>query len=247
MNKLIVANWKMQITHNEVSTWLSAHGSALKMFLQESQNSFVVCPSFTDLSSVSPFVSASFHLGAQDCSMHERGAYTGEVSAISLKQIGCSYTIIGHSERRQNHAETSHQVAQKAALLLQHDIEPILCIGETQKERDDEATLKVLEKQLTPLVPLIKPHGQKRITIAYEPVWAVGSHHIPRALEISLVFNYLQDFMRNHLPSIQCVFLYGGSVNERTITDLGLSVLDGFLLGRAGVEWEVLKKIILSC
>lgn len=246
MHKVIIANWKMQLMHNEAIQWLSAHISSLNYALEESNNRIILCPSFAELAIAAKYTANRILLGAQDCSAYERGAYTGEVSALSLHELGCTYAIIGHSERR-SCGETDLCIALKAALLNKHAITPIICIGETEKERHNGETFAVLERQLADIKKLIDSGIIHTMLIAYEPVWAIGTQQLPRAIDISQVFTWLDQFLKKTINPIEYKFLYGGNVNERTIIDLGLTVIDGFLLGRASIDAEVLKKIILSC
>jgi len=246
MHKMIVANWKMQLTHNEGLGWLAAHAGIIKQFLRESQNTLVLCPPYTEFHWINSFLSPEFHMGAQDCSAYERGAYTGEISALTLKELGCSYTIIGHSERRAA-GDTDQSIAQKAIVLNKIGIIPILCIGESEKERHHGKTFEVLNKHLEYIINAINEGTVTKLLIAYEPLWAVGTQQIPRAADISEVFTWIRRTLQKVHPPLDYALLYGGNVNERTIVDLGLTAADGFLLGRAGVDAEVLKKIILSC
>ncbi len=243
MHKLIIANWKMQLTHQEVRTWLKTHAPTFDSLLAQTNNTLVICPSYTELAFAHSLSTMHIRFGAQDCGLHERGAYTGDVSVLTLKELGCTYTLIGHSERRIYHGETDEAIAQKATLLLKHGIEPIICIGETSKERDTGTTLQVLENQLSLVAKLL---GRETLTIAYEPVWAIGTQQVPRASEIASVFSWIRTFMEKQRTQARIKLLYGGSVNERTIEDLGLGIADGFLLGKASLDPQELKKILLK-
>lgn len=244
---MLVANWKMQLPYEEALSWLRTYSKEVTKSLETRNNKLVICPSFTEIADARRFINNRIMLGAQDVSSHERGPYTGDVSPLSLAQLGCKYTLIGHSERRQQYGETDAIVAQKAHLLMQHGIEPIICVGETRQERDEGSTVAVLEKQLILIAQLLSEQPEATASIAYEPVWAIGAQQIPRAHDISDIFRALRSFLEKNGVKQSCALLYGGSVNERTIKDLGLSVADGFLLGRASVDSETLKKIILSC
>lgn len=246
MNKLIIANWKMQFSHNEALSWLNQHLPELEAALSTTGNKLVICVSFTELSTAASLRTPSISFGAQDCSVYERGAYTGDISVLTLKEFNCTHVLVGHSERRICHGETDAQVAQKASLLIKHGIEPIICIGETRQERDNGVTLQVLEKQLALIVELLKKANCTKISIAYEPVWSIGTQDVPRASQISEVFSWIRDFMRKNSEHVSVILLYGGSVNDQTIGDLGLSMADGFLLGKASLDAETLKKIILK-
>ncbi len=247
MNKLIIANWKMQFTHSEALSWLNTHIPDLEIDLATAHNKLIICPSYTELPILAARSTTHISWGAQDCGAYERGAYTGDVSVLSLKELGCTYCLVGHSERRRHHGETDALIAQKVALLIKHGIEPVICVGESLEERNNGATLEVLERQLLSIRELMKKNGYTKISIAYEPVWSIGTEQVPRAHDISAIFSWIRSFTRKHVEQSTIVLLYGGSVNERTIKDLGLSMADGFLLGKASLEYEVLKKIILSC
>jgi triosephosphate isomerase (TIM) len=235
MGKLIIANWKMQLTHTESMHWLRSHLDSLEIALRGRQASLVICPSFTVLPCVPSSESISW--GAQDCSAHELGAYTGDISARSLKELGCSYTLIGHSERRRAYHETDTIIAQKAKLLFAQGLEPCICIGETEENKKNVQS--ILEQQLTNLFDLQRP-----ITIAYEPVWAIGTGRPASLATVKPALEYIRSFAQSR--NIAVSLLYGGSVNEQTVHEFQ-SVVDGFLLGKAGIDAPLLKKIILSC
>ena len=234
MNKLIIANWKMQYTHEEAISWLTDHSKDLELSLAQTQNKLVICPSFTELPFLSSRAMTHIAYGAQDCGVHQRGPCTGDVSVLSLKELGCSYCLVGHSERRRYYNEINAMIVQKVELLIRHGIEPIVCIGENAQERDNGLTLQILEKQLMPLVELAKRNGYRQLTIAYEPVWSIGTQQVPRAQRD--YGNFFGGFKHLwvKLDGAIAKLLYGGSVNERTIVDLGLSAADGFLLGKSG-------------
>lgn len=247
MNKLIIANWKMEFSHNDAIAWLTSHVPALEDALSVSSNKLIICPSYTELGFVADLPTTHISWGAQDCGLEEVGAYTGDVSVLSLKELRCTYTLVGHSERRRYHCETDADIAQKFDLLMKHGISPLVCIGETKEERDEGITSRVLEKQLSLIVASMQKNNYTKLYIAYEPIWSIGSQQVPRAHEISEIFRDLRRYIDRTISNPSLVLLYGGSVNERSIEDLGLSSADGFLLGKASLDHEVLKKIILSC
>ncbi len=160
------------------------------------------------------------------------GAFTGDISARSLKELGCSYGIIGHSERRTTYCESDKQIAQKASLLNSHGITPILCIGETLEDRASGNTYKKLTAQLK----LIK--DTSNAIIAYEPVWAIGTGQLPTEQELCDVVAWIR--LRTDAQ-----ILYGGSIDDHSCKKLS-SLVDGFLVGKASIAIEALKKIILS-
>lgn len=242
VNKLIIANWKMQFTHNESLAWIQEHQQELISLCQQAQYTFVLCPSFTTLA---PLVSSLFIRGAQDCSAYERGAYTGDVSVLSLKELGCSYCIVGHNERRIYCKETVENTAHKVALLMQHEIQPILCVGETIEQKVQGFTQKALENQLLPVLERIQNGSFRRICLAYEPVWAIGTGQIPSLKELQIVIEWLQNYVTRSFPFLSFSLLYGGSVNDKNIRELKrIEILQGFLLGKASTDLQIMKHII---
>ncbi len=240
MGKLIVANWKMQLTHTEALTWLSEDYPTVRLLAESSSHELVICPSFTELNyAVETYPDDPW--GAQNCCACTRGPYTGEVSAISLAELGIHYTIVGHSERRQYYDETDEDVGLKAYALFSQGIIPIICIGETEEERENYKN--VLRRQLEEITYTFKHfEAPLRPIIAYEPAWAIGSGITPHKKELQEVLDYIRDCTSEYNPLI----LYGGSVNQQIATQFS-SFVDGFMIGSASLNSELLKKIILSC
>lgn len=247
MKKLIIANWKMEFTHKEAPAWLESNIAELHSVLERHSNQLIICPSYTELNYAQRYTTSNIRWGAQNCSAHIRGPYTGEISLSTLKELGCTLVLIGHSERRIYHNENNATIVQKVDLCLQEGIEPIICIGETFEERQADKTFAVLQSQIAPLIALFHSKGCRSFTFAYEPVWAIGTQHTPRAHEISTIFKWIKAYITGSIGAASLKLLYGGSVNEITIADLGLTEADGFMLGKASLSGEVLKKIISSC
>ncbi len=242
--RLIVANWKMQLSYEESIAWIQANTEELEQLGREVGNEIVIAPSFDALACVSPLLKnkESIKLGAQDCSNHGKGAYTGQVSALSLKQLGVSYCLVGHSERRQYQCEQDKEVTQKAFEAFHAGIVPIICIGETITERNKRMTHEILFKQIAQLKNALEKSLEYPYCIAYEPVWAIGTGKIPSLAQISEVLRYLKEIVA-YTPRL----LYGGSVNDQNVEELAsLSFLDGFLVGGASTDMQTLKKIVLS-
>lgn len=286
MNKLIIANWKMQILHQEARSWLSSHISELEKVSAQTGNRLVMCPSFTELNLFGSFALKNIALGAQDCSYEERGAFTGDVSILSLKELNCSYVIVGHSERRSLYGDTEERIRKKTSLAIKHAIHPIICVGETSDERNRGVTYSILEKQLTSIIDLYDtppspkvdndstrnpqlhstyepvwpvgtgtlanpkanndPRLNPQLHIAYEPVWAIGTGTAASKEEIEQVCTWIREYVKKSINK-SCTVLYGGSVNPDGMSEIPLNCLEGLLLGRASIDAQVLKKIILSC
>ena len=236
MKKLLVANWKMNLSHNQACTWLEIELPSLLKVLQSSEHDLVICPSFTVLPyAIALYPSLSF--GAQDCGFEEEGPYTGDVSALSLANLQVSYCIIGHSERRTYYGETDAQIARKAELLLQQGLEPIICIGETADELTSRDT--VLSRQLKLMMPF---YTVAQPLIAYEPIWSIGTGNIPSRKQLSTII----DTIKKMCAPLEPIILYGGSVEPDVVKEFS-PLVSGFLIGSASLDSQLLKKIILSC
>ncbi len=254
MNYLFVANWKMNMHFSKAINFVKDNIAALRSIGEGNENKLILCPSLIALSSmIAPLSKTNVGIGAQNCSQHKHGAFTGEVSAQSLAELGCQYCIIGHSERRAYFGETNEVVAEKVARLYEHNIKPIICVGETKKEFENKQVYEVLTSQLASILKVLKTtrHEQikkyEQLIIAYEPVWSIGTGIVPEYIYIEQVFIWLGEHIKKHLPAAKPQFLYGGSVSEDNIVDLKqILYINGFLVGGASTDFQKLKKIVLS-
>lgn len=240
---LIVANWKMQLTHVESLAFIDQYMPMYEDLLSRTSLSLVLCPSFTVLPLVATFNARYVQWGAQTCASQLRGAYTGDISVLSLKELGILYTLIGHSEQRRYHGETDESVARKAELLLQYGICPIICVGESENERATKGTLGLLKRQLKSILELSITYPEAELIIAYEPLWAIGTGVTPSVEEVAEVYSFIVDYFTPSQHRIK--ILYGGSVSFHTKELFERVPLDGYLLGKQGIDAETLKKIIL--
>ena len=193
----------------------------------------ILCPSNIYLDKVNL---TNMKLGAQNVSDKECGAYTGEVSASQLKSLDVLYCLVGHSERRLYQQETNEQIKDKVKRLLSCNIIPILCIGETEQERNSHQEKQVIEKDLKEVLQELTPVEQQKIIIAYEPIWSIGTGIIPTTEEISEII----EFIKTKYPHNKV--LYGGSANEKNIDELkSIPNLDGYLVGGLSLKPEQLK------
>jgi len=241
--KLIIAgNWKMHKKRSEVVSFLNT----LKEQIQNPVVDILIAPSFTLISEAAVVVqNTSFLIGAQNMHEADQGAFTGEVSAEMLQEAGAHFVILGHSERRRLFHETETSLALKVKKAFSKNLLPILCIGETAKEKEDKNIFKILEQQLTTLLQNSSPH---KMILAYEPFWAIGSGEIapPKRIE------EIHQFCRKCLASIwgydyahATPIIYGGSVTPESVAALSEQAnINGVLVGKASLEVSSFIKII---
>jgi len=209
----------------------------------------VLCPPFTALSSVKEVLEDSpIKLGAQNMHWEVRGAYTGEVSPMMLKDVGCTYVILGHSERRQYFGETNSIVKKKVRTAFSTGLVPIVCVGETLPEREKGETLRVLEEQVkTGLSELTREEG-KGLVVAYEPVWAIGTGKTATPDQAEEAQRFIRKLLGQMFggESAQAIrILYGGSINPDNISALmSCEDVDGGLVGGASLNVESFVKIV---
>ncbi len=236
--KLIAGNWKMNggLAANEALVHGVQLGLAQALGGKHAQ--VAVCVSAAYLSQVQQLLKGSdIDLGSQDVSAHEQGAYTGEVSALMLKDFAVRYAIVGHSERRQYHGETDEQVAHKAQRALSAGITPIVCVGETLAEREAGKTEEVVKRQLAAVIHT-NGHCISEIVVAYEPVWAIGSGQTASPDQAQAVHAVLRGQLKAATEHSERVhILYGGSMNAANAPELlAQPDIDGGLIGGAALK-----------
>ncbi len=225
--KFIVANWKMNGTVAEKDTMFK------DLSKTKTKNKIIMCMPFTLLSGENHGITT----GAQDISNHENGAYTGDISATMLKEMGVQYVIVGHSERRLYHNETNELVRAKATMATKSGIIPIVCVGETMEEKNAGHTISVIKKMLLESIP---ENGE--YIVAYEPRWAIGSGLTPTTNEIVTAVKAVFD----NLPAPKPI-LYGGSVTANNAHDIvSIPYVDGLLIGGASLKSDTFLPIIKS-
>jgi len=185
-------------------------------------------------------------IGAQDCSEFINGAYTGQVSVESLAEMQMSFCIVGHSEARQFLSQSDRAIVSKFKLLIAANINPIFCIGETLAQKEEGLTLQVLCEQLEGVLEFLQMyHGSTKIFIAYEPIYAIGAGIIPSQEDLQYVFSFLNDLLQQVPVAKNVMFLYGGSVSKKTVSQLSnIHGISGFLIGKASIDFQELKKIV---
>ena len=236
--QFIAGNWKMNLTLEE------ARGltRALCDGLADSEAVDVgIFPSFVYLKDICDILSGSnVFVGAQNMNMEKCGAFTGEVSGEMLKDIGCTHVIIGHSERRTIYHETNSMVNSKIKAAFLNDLCPILCVGERQEERDADKTREVVEGQLSGGLENLTSKQVKGLTIAYEPVWAIGTGKTATPEQANEVHAFIRNTIRSKYDDDTAKSIriqYGGSVNSKNAKDLlGQPEIDGALVGGASLD-----------
>jgi len=231
--KLVVGNWKMngnRAANAELLAGINAAGPW--------DASVAVCAPFPYLADAALSLQGSrIQWGAQDCSTHESGAYTGEVSAAMLAEFGCHYVIVGHSERRAYHAESDQLVADKAKTALAHKLTPIVCVGETLAEREAGQTDAVVKRQLSAVIHTLA-HCISQVVVAYEPVWAIGTGKTATPEQAQAVHALLRAQLHAATQKVdEMLILYGGSVKADNATQLfSQADIDGGLIGGASLK-----------
>lgn len=249
MKKLIAGNWKMNgsLAANEALLAGLAQGLAGNPACE-----VVVCAPALYLAQLQTLKAsraelAALDIGAQDVSAHASGAYTGEISSVMLKDLACRYVIVGHSERRQYHAETDAQVADKAKAALSVGITPIVCVGETLAEREAGRTEEVVKRQLAALIHS-NGHCISEVVVAYEPVWAIGTGKTASPEEAQVVHAVLRAQLKAATDQFARVkILYGGSMNAANAASLlAQPDIDGGLIGGASLKAADFLNIIAA-
>jgi triosephosphate isomerase len=235
MKKLIVGNWKMNTTRSE------AH--ELVKGLQESANSavdMVICPPAVWLADIAATLKAPLLLGAQDCHAADKGAFTGNIAASMLKELGCAYVIVGHSERRALHLEDNATVKSKAMAAIKHGLIPIICVGESAEERETGSHEVVVGQQLVESLP-----NSGNYVVAYEPVWAIGTGKTATIGDVEAMHRFIRHTLAKTVDHADKVaILYGGSVKATNAAEiLATKNVDGVLVGGASLQLEEFRAI----
>ncbi|UCE72376.1 MAG: triose-phosphate isomerase [Nitrospiraceae bacterium] len=237
----IAANWKMQKTNSETEEFLNAF---LPLVRGIDDVDILIAPPFTSLETASRLMkSSNVLLGAQNVYFEESGAYTGEIAPSMLIAAGCSHVIIGHSERRQYFAETDQVVNRKIKLALRTGLKVILCIGESLEEREANRTFDVLNTQLTGSLADVQLND---ITIAYEPIWAIGTGKTASNEQANDAHAYIRDWLGKNKEGADSVRIqYGGSVKPDNVKGLMAEPeVDGALVGGASLKPDSFSQIV---
>jgi triosephosphate isomerase len=243
---LIAGNWKMFKTCSEA---VEAAGQLVKLLAMTSDIDVMVAPQFTALAPVSDVVKGSrVSLGAQNLFWETEGAFTGEISPVMLVSVGCKYVIIGHSERRQYFDETDETVNKKIKAAVKNDLVPVLCVGESEKERESKETFSILDKQIKKGLVGFSSDDLETLVIAYEPVWAIGTGKTATTDQAQEAHQFLRSVLEKSFGNMLAKsirILYGGSVKPNNIAELmTMPDIDGALVGGASLDPDTFSKIV---
>lgn len=235
--KLIVGNWKMNGSQPEIAQLLSGLLAALP---RSPFADIVVCPPFVYLALVRQLLAgSSVQTGAQNVSNEQKGAYTGEIAAEMLRDCGCNFVIVGHSERRSLYGESDSIVALKAVAALRVGLVPIICVGETLAERETDKALQVIGRQLDAIFAALDSTDLAHAIFAYEPVWAIGTGRTATPEQAQAVHAFIRQRLAGIIDVGQSKILYGGSVKTDNAASLFAQPdIDGGLVGGASLNAE---------
>ncbi len=243
---ILAGNWKMNNNQADAKALVEE----LKPLVKDATEvDVVVGPVFTSIAAVADAISGSnIELSAQNCHWEDSGAFTGEISPSMLKEAGCQYCIIGHSERRQYFGETDENINKKAKALYEQGIKPIICCGETLEEREADKTLEVVSGQLKGCLAGLPADKMKDTVLAYEPIWAIGTGKVAskeQAQEVhAMIRNLVKELFGEEVA--QAVRIqYGGSVKPDNVKELmGMEDIDGALVGGAALKADSFSAIV---
>jgi len=245
--KTIIGNWKMQVGVRE--SVALARGMLQNLRGKKVLPEIIICPSFVALSDVRKIVTRShIALGAQDLFWEETGAYTGEISPRILTELGISFVLIGHSERRQYLGETDEMIGKKMRQAFQSALTPVLCVGETAEERQQGKTQEIVEQQLQAALKGVMIPSGAQLFIAYEPRWAIGTGVVATPEDAVAVHREIRQQISTLIPSLRAEnlhVLYGGSVDgSNAYAFLREKEVDGVLVGGASVKLTQMQEVL---
>ncbi len=236
MGKKLIANLKMNMQIEDIKDYIKnienyCYGNI----------DIIICPSYIHIPF---FANRQFKLGSQNVSVHEKGAYTGEVSSSQLKEVGVKYCIVGHKELRNNFGDTTDIINSKIKNCFSDRIIPIVCIGEDKQDKLMGSKKQVLRREILDIFKDLNREDMNNLIIAYEPLWAVGSGMMPSSEEISDTIDFIKNLFYSAYK-INVDVLYGGSINSKNLHDiLSVENCDGFLVGNSSSNIDEMIKII---
>jgi len=243
--RLVIGNWKMH--GNSECNHSLVEGLVQGLQAQTTDCELVICPSYVHLADVARWLQPSaIALGAQNVCEHVEGAFTGEVSAAMLAELGVRFVLLGHSERRTFFGDDDARVAHKFALVAKLGLTPVLCVGESLQQRESGHTERVILGQLERVLQVVDAELWTRAVVAYEPIWAIGTGRTASCTQAQQVHRVIRDWLGQHCPGAadQIRILYGGSVNADNAAGLfAMPDIDGGLIGGASLNVESFLEI----
>ena len=249
---IMAGNWKMNNLTSDAKSLIDGILAGIKDLNEAQMPEVIVAPTFTSLSLVSGMISGNskIALAAQNCHWESSGAYTGEVSVEMLKDLGCQYIIIGHSERRQYFSETDEMINKKAKAILAGGLLPIICCGETLEQREAGVTDEHIASQIRAALSGLSNTEIAKSVIAYEPIWAIGTGKTCDSVEANRVIAMIRNVVKEISDSSTADsirILYGGSVKPATIEEqMSMSDIGGALIGGASLKADSFNEIITN-
>jgi triosephosphate isomerase len=249
MKKIIIGNWKLNLDHLEAIQLLQKINYSLPESIEDNIE-IVLSPSFTSIRSLQTVISSDklkIKLSSQDVSQYSSGAYTGEISAAQLKKLDIEYAIVGHSERRTLFNEVDSVINDKVNRLIDSDIVPIFCFGESIDERKSGTYLNFIENQINDGLKGLRKDKVNKLVVAYEPIWAIGTGEVASLENIVEVLDYVKNIIKKKqfFNEDNIKFIYGGSVSPDNAEDiLNSKIVDGALVGGASLDASKFLDII---
>jgi len=234
---VIAGNWKMNKNNDETKKFIQE----FEKLMGETEVEVVICPTFTSLASAAQMLSnSSVKLGAQNMSWEDEGAFTGEVSAEMLLDLGVDFVILGHSERRQIFNEKDEIINKKVVKALEKGLRPILCVGETLEEREDRKAFEIVKDQLIKGFDNVSKNEASKVIVAYEPVWAIGTGKTASPEDANEMASFVRSILKELFTeaiSEEIIIQYGGSVKPANVEEImNQADIDGALVGGASLK-----------
>ena len=239
---VVAGNWKMNMLPNEAIELIDK----LAPMVKNSKDEVIICVPFVDLFyALLSAQETNIHVGAQNVFYEDKGAYTGEVSAPMLKSINTEYVIIGHSERRKYFNETDEIVNKKVKKALEHDLKPIVCVGETLEEEEAGKTIDIITSQVEKALAGLTTADLNNIIVAYEPIWAIGTGKTATKEDAENSIKAIREKINSIFGTDDVTILYGGSVKPENAKDLfSMPDIDGALVGGASLKADSFAGIV---
>jgi triosephosphate isomerase len=247
MSHLYIANWKMNLHYKDIQEFISTNRERLYLMASRPNIIFGIAPTAVALPLFErEFFGSKIVMVGQNCSQYSQGAYTGEISARSLREAGCTFCLVGHSERRQLYGETTPIIIEKIKRIIEQKMNPIICIGESLQERKEGLVDAILTDQLTKIVTMMIAQNRRELFISYEPQWSIGSGKTPSLVELEHAAMIIRKIVFSQDRYLHLKILYGGSIKSENIRSIRkIDLYSGFLIGSASLDMQTLEKIVI--